>query len=258
MRRAPGLLRLSDAGRGLGTGLLGAAVGGLRGLRDTALHLRRGARRLLRGEPLGALGAVGRALVQLAQLPLDAHLLVGGRLLGALQVLLGLESPGRTLRAHERDIAACVFGAALDLDAVRIKEGPAGLLGVSRRAFTLGNTVYVPPDCEPLAPGLLVHELTHVWQYQHGGSDYLSEALWAQLFGQGYDWERGLASGRGWEALNPEQQAALLEHAFVAGALPVRLPPSASLRAGGWTEARLRLLQQVLAGLAHGRGARGS
>lgn len=249
------LARLEDAGRGVGTGLAGAGLGVLGGLRESALHLARGMLRLAEGRPLEALGALGRSLVQLAQVPVDAHLLVGGRLLSALQTLVGLEPPGRTLRADEVALLQGVFGAGLELSAVRIKEGPAGLFSVTRRAFTLGNTVYVPPGSVPLAPGLLVHELTHVWQYQHGGPDYLSEALWAQFFGDGYDWKKGLAEGKRWEALNPEQQAELLEQAFLAGALPPRLPPTPRLLAQGWTAERLAYLQQVLQGLPYGRGA---
>jgi hypothetical protein len=113
----------------------------------------------------------------------------------------------------------------------------------------------VPPGHAPVAPGLLVHELTHVWQYQHGGPDYLSKALWAQLVGDGYDWRKGLDAGKPWEALNPEQQAALLEEAYLAGAVPPRLPPSPQLLARGWTAQRLAYLQGVLAGLPRGAGA---
>jgi hypothetical protein len=249
------LARLGDAGRGVGTGLFGAGLGVLGGLRESALHFARGMLRLAEGRPLEALGALGRALVQLAQAPVDAHLLVGGRLLGALQTLVGLEPPGRSLRDDEVALLRGVFGAGLDLSAVRIKEGPAGLFSLSRRAFTLGNTVYVPPGSVPPAPGLLVHELTHVWQYQHGGMDYLSEALWAQYVGDGYDWRKGLSEGKRWEALNPEQQAELLEQAFLAGVLPPRLPPTPQQLAQGWTAERLAYLHQVLQGLPHGHGA---
>ena len=249
------LARLEDAGRGVATGLLGAGRGLLGGLREAGLHFGRGMQQLAEGRPLAALGSVGRSLLQLAQGPVDAGLLVGGRLLGALQTLVGLEPPGRRLRADEVALAQGIFGSGLDLYAVRIKEGPAGLFSVSRRAFTLGNTVYVPPGSVPIAPGLLVHELTHVWQYQHGWPDYLSEALWAQYAGDGYDWRKGLAEGKRWEALNPEQQAELLEQAFLAGVLPPRLPPTPQQLAQGWTAERLAYLHQVLQGLPHGHGA---
>ena len=255
-RRPHGVLaRLGDAGRGVGTGLFGAALGVLGGLRESLLHLSGAMLKLAEGKPLDALGGLGRSLVQLGQLPVDAHLLVGGRLLSALQTLVGLEPPGRTLREDEVALLRSIFGDGLDLSAVRIKEGPAGLFSISRRAFTLGNTVYVPPGSVPLAPGLLVHELTHVWQYQHGGPDYLSEALWAQYLGDGYDWRKGLAEGKRWEALNPEQQAELLEQAFLAGVLPPRLPPTPEQLSRGWTAERLAYLQQVLQGLPHGHGA---
>nr|WP_304503102.1 MULTISPECIES: DUF4157 domain-containing protein [Myxococcaceae] len=154
---------------------------------------------------------------------------------------------------RERTLLEGVFGSGVDLDRVRIKEGRVGVLGVSGRAFALGSTVYVPRGRGPLSPGLLVHELTHVWQYQHGGTRYLSAALWAQFLGDGYDWRKGLAEGRPWEALNPEQQAALLEHAFEAGALGGG--PGA---VRGWTAEQLAYVRRVQAGLPHGVGAAGA
>ena len=33
----------------------------------------------------------------------------------------------------------------------------------------------------------MIHELTHVWQYQHNGSTYLADAVFAQATGDG-DW----------------------------------------------------------------------
>ncbi|MBF5046217.1 MULTISPECIES: DUF4157 domain-containing protein [Myxococcaceae] len=242
-----------DAGRGLGTGLLGAGVGAGRSLGAALGHLGHAVVRLARGEGRAGLGHVGHALVRVAQTPVDAPLLLGGRLLAALQVLTGLEPPGRRLTERERTLLEGVFGSGVDLDRVRIKEGRVGVLGVSGRAFALGSTVYVPRGRGPLSPGLLVHELTHVWQYQHGGTRYLSAALWAQFLGDGYDWRKGLAEGRPWEALNPEQQAALLEHAFEAGALGGG--PGA---VRGWTAEQLAYVRRVQAGLPHGVGAAGA
>src|SRR5262249_54767875 len=64
---------------------------------------------------------------------------------------------------------------------------------------------------------LLSHEMTHVWQFQNGGTDYLSEALYAQNFGEGYDFQRGIREGKSWRELNPEQQAELIEQAYDSG-----------------------------------------
>ncbi|NTX52565.1 hypothetical protein HUA74_19700 [Myxococcus sp. CA051A] len=45
----------------------------------------------------------------------------------------------------------------------------------------------------------------------------MSEALFAQRFGDGYDFLKALQAGKSWEEMNPEQQAELLEQGFLAG-----------------------------------------
>ena len=64
---------------------------------------------------------------------------------------------------------------------------------------------------------VLVHETTHVWQHQHGGTDYLSEAAYAQMFGEGYIFDDAISRGKTWVMLNPEQQGHLIESAYRAG-----------------------------------------
>jgi hypothetical protein len=90
------------------------------------------------------------------------------------------------------------------------------------RAFVTGNTVNLPePDYLALLNGrshsLLVHEMTHVWQFQHQGWGYVAQALWAQGFGDGYDYAKALRQGTPWRKMNPEQQAQMIEDAFKAG-----------------------------------------
>jgi hypothetical protein len=68
--------------------------------------------------------------------------------------------------------------------------------------------------------GWLVHELTHVWQYQHIGWRYLWQAIRVQLQlgAQAYDYggAAGLQRQRdaGWrlQHFNVEQQAAIVQH----------------------------------------------
>ena len=96
-----------------------------------------------------------------------------------------------------------------------MKEGHSGILTLPNRGFCLGNTIYLPPGATAHTPKMdvLVHEAGgHAWQYQNGGTDYLSEALVAQLLeqlglGEGYDYSNELAAGTSWDELNPEQQA---------------------------------------------------
>lgn len=64
---------------------------------------------------------------------------------------------------------------------------------------------------------VLVHETTHVWQNQNGGTDYISEALWAQFtVGYGYG-DDIFHKKKTWAMLNPEQQGQLIQDAYDAG-----------------------------------------
>jgi hypothetical protein len=116
-----------------------------------------------------------------------------------------------------------VFGGGLTY-------GPVCLVRLSRfvttlngsRAFVTGNTVNLPEsDYLALQSGrsfsLLVHELTHVWQFQRKGWGYVAESLWAQSFGDGYDYAKALRQGTPWRKMNPEQQAQMIEDAFKSG-----------------------------------------
>src|SRR5207244_1002902 len=81
-------------------------------------------------------------------------------------------------------------------------------------AFVIENTLFIPGRFLPLQTSVLVHELCHVWQHQHGGHAYIADSLEAQLIGDGYRLEKGLREGRRWGELNCEQHATLVEEAF--------------------------------------------
>ncbi len=164
------------------------------------------------------------------QAPLDAGLMFGGRLISGFQTLVGLEHIGRELNAAERGILQKVFGSSVEFDAIRIKEGYAGLVNVgddngftftnNQRALTHGNTIYMknePPGTDKWN-STLVHETTHVWQNQHGGTDYMSEAFYAQKYGDGYEFDDAVTNNKKtWAMLNPEQQGYLIQKAYEAG-----------------------------------------
>ena len=83
----------------------------------------------------------------------------------------------RKLTDHEIEIAKNVFGDSLNYDLVRIDEG--ALLGPasSHRPYTSFHTINAWGSIDDAT---LMHELTHVWQYEHDGSIYMPEALVAQ------------------------------------------------------------------------------
>lgn len=123
----------------------------------------------------------------------------------------------RRLTAAERSLAAEVFGTGLDASRVRILALP-----LWNRAFVAGPGLIVWPartapsdfaDAPLGRQAIFVHELTHVWQAQNGVVLLLakikagdSDAAYA------YDLEQGPEFMR----LNIEQQAMVVEHAFLA------------------------------------------
>lgn len=123
----------------------------------------------------------------------------------------------RALTAGERELAKAVFDGALRPERVRMLALP-----VWRRAFAAGPGLLVFParlalTDFSLAPaglqGLFVHELTHVWQAQNGVG-LLRAKLRAGDRPSAYVYD--LLDGRPFGDLNIEQQAMVVQHAFLA------------------------------------------
>ncbi|RJS20280.1 hypothetical protein DRW03_20845 [Corallococcus sp. H22C18031201] len=247
--------RCLDAGHGLVTGLISASAGAARSAIFALASLAGGVARCASGRSREGLPQLKQGLWRMAQLPVDVVLMVSVRVLSAAQVLSGLETLGRRLTDAEVARLRPIFGGSLDYGAVRVKEGPLGLLGVTGRAFAHGDTVFLPPGDSAADFGLLVHELTHVWQHQHGGTAYLSAALLAQYLGDGYDWRKAVSQRRRWAELNPEQQAQLIQDAVEAHLVPPVSAPTAQVRLRGWSDSALSLLDEAMDCLYAGRGA---
>jgi len=84
-----------------------------------------------------------------------------------------------------------VFGDALDYTKVEIQDGSieGKLVSVGGYARTVGNTIHFPSGGSKHM-AFMVHELTHVWQYQKKGWTYAPKCLWAQVTG-GYSYTSG-------------------------------------------------------------------
>lgn len=86
----------------------------------------------------------------------------------------------RTLTDTEHALLTSVYGETVTLDNVRIKSG--GPLTLAYPGITLGNTISFPKgayvESERKSQALLVHEVCHVWQYQHFGLGYIPQSLW--------------------------------------------------------------------------------
>ena len=210
------LSNVGAAVSGFVKGVGDAVVGVAKNLGEAATTFGSGVGKLFQGDFAGGLESMGMGLVKVVQTPVDAVILVGGKAISAVQTAIGVEPVGRKLSSDEIAAIRQVYGDSIDYSKVRVKEGESGLLTKSGRAFVLGDTIYLPPrsvgDMETL-----VHEMGHIWQGQNGGTDYLSEALWGQYLGDGYDFAKGIDEGKAFKDLNPEQQAQLISVAWGNG-----------------------------------------
>jgi hypothetical protein len=128
----------------------------------------------------------------------------------------------RRLSPGEEALAASVFGQAIDLVRVRLQPwpGPFGMV--------LGSLVLLPPgmpddfaEAGRRMQSFLLHELTHVWQFQT--RPWWTLKSWAGVFVSG-GYGRGLPGYRlppqwAWATLNLEQQARAVEIGWMAGDL---------------------------------------
>ncbi len=144
------------------------------------------------------------------------------RPLYAWEILEAQRVFGHHIAYHRIRIHECVaFPDTIKQIGLKLQGAPAS---EEHTAITLGNHIYFPirlPD-QPLEPSdpkqylfaWLIHELTHVWQYQSMGWRYLPIALKLQIrYGaHAYDYgdESGLLMhlGKGWKFtdFNLEQQ----------------------------------------------------
>lgn len=124
----------------------------------------------------------------------------------------------RPLSEPERLLAREVFGEALKLDAIRILAAPFPRAFVPGRWFGRDWIVWpaarLPHDMTTAAPRMqatFIHELVHVWQAQQGVNLLLAK-LKAGDRRESYVYPLG--DDCRWDALNIEQQASAVEHAF--------------------------------------------
>jgi hypothetical protein len=171
---------------------------------------------------IGTLGAGARAagLVGLLSGVAGAALVLAGKLLALAQAMTLAEVRKRALTSREICLLKKVFHDSLSIYDIRLVVGRAGLFDVNDRPFTLANTIYMKSTPAGDWDAILVHEATHVWQYQHMGSRYASDALAAQarLGAAAYDWR--LCRPKAWKDFNLEAQAEALADAWRAGAAP--------------------------------------
>ena len=160
-----------------------------------------------------------------------AGFLLGGPLGAAAGAGIGaasgdsISTTNRQLSGDEVTYAQTIYLNSLDYGSITISRGSAASVGGTAR--TLGNTINMDDDefvgdtmeLSPAGRETLIHEMAHVWQYQHNGWSYAPEALWAQAKAAwqtgsrngAYDWRSLDRAGTPWEQWNPEAQAEAVE-----------------------------------------------
>ncbi|MCK4443446.1 MAG: hypothetical protein KAW09_02810, partial [Thermoplasmata archaeon] len=169
---------------------------------------------------------------------LNAALDIGGTALATV-FAIALDWCGASgssdLKPHEFGEAEKIFGTSIDLGMVQIVDA-SGCIVITGfiqdlfgepRPFTTGYMINVPPGAH-WDDAVLIHELTHVWQYVHKGMSYTIDSIVDQAgeedaYDYGYDndydgsgAEPELELAQGILGLfNVEQQAMIIQHYYV-------------------------------------------
>jgi hypothetical protein len=123
----------------------------------------------------------------------------------------------RVLSPSEIKAGKSIFGNSINFDFVRVDEGAVIGPLFSGRAYTSFHTIN---SWGTESTDVMIHEMTHVWQFEHAGAIYMPQAIHAQVWGGGYDYGgvSGLMarqnSGKGFQSFNREQQAQIVQDFF--------------------------------------------
>ena len=124
---------------------------------------------------------------------------------------------GTHLNLAEIRLARSVFGNSIDYTRVRLI--PTRIL----QWRTVANTIRVPDDFtikDSYMAETFIHEMTHVWQYQHQGTSYISTSLSDQIAGiirtgdRNAAYEYTLKPGKKFFDYRVEQQAYIVQTYF--------------------------------------------
>lgn len=151
--------------------------------------------------------------------------LVGGPELA--QIFLRMLAHTTPLTAAETAVITDIVGIHLRFTDVRLAEG--GLARLIFRfngnlAFTAWHTIFLPqtPSRSRQNLALLVHELTHVYQYEQAGTRYMTEAIYMLVTTHRDCYTYGGAAGlaqahenqKPLSSFNREQQAQIVQDYF--------------------------------------------
>ena len=124
---------------------------------------------------------------------------------------------GRALLRSETELARTVFGNSIDYTRVRL------IIGNLAAGTTAGNNIRLPEDfsiANEEHKQLLIHEMTHVWQFQHNGAGYITTSLLQQMHAgatrgnRNFAYDYRISAGNTFFEFAPEQQAFIVENYY--------------------------------------------
>jgi hypothetical protein len=123
----------------------------------------------------------------------------------------------RSLYDWEIELAKTVFGDSINYKRVRIDE--LSLTGPKQKNFCYVS-FYIINSWGSMKNSTLLHELTHVWQFEQMGSVYIPKALKAQNSKMGYNYggvsalKASKEQGKSFLSFNIEQQGDIISDYF--------------------------------------------
>jgi len=126
-------------------------------------------------------------------------------------LLSGASFGDRPLSPHERGLLLNIFGDSINLDPIQI--GYTRLISSGTGAYTMGNKILVPAGTA-IDAATLVHEMTHVWQYQTRGTRYISDSALHQLTQGIHAYDVTIVAGRSIYDYTAEQEAVIVQHYY--------------------------------------------
>lgn len=124
----------------------------------------------------------------------------------------------RPMNEKEKNIARSFYKDSIDIDVIQIDPTAKFLKKKHVVAYVGFNTINFTTK---IKDRVLIHELMHVWQFQHFGSVYISRAISAQRSYPVYDYGgvtnlyKGMLNGKKITDFNFEQQAEIMEDYYV-------------------------------------------
>lgn len=120
----------------------------------------------------------------------------------------------RMLTSTEIDMASPIFAQSVNYNQVKIVS-----THIIAAPTTLGNNIRIPPGYH-LGDDVLIHEMTHIWQFQTRGNGYISDSLLHQTAAIIAGGDRNMAyaydltPGKSFYHYTAEQQAMIVQHYF--------------------------------------------